>query len=222
MSDPPPGNDAFRVLGVDLAGPANPQETAMAIARSGGGRLAIETLRGDVADATLLDIVRELTSAATAPLVLGLDAPLSYQMGGGDRPGDRRLRAMVSAAGLRSGTVMAPTMTRMAYLTLRGVAISRMLAPLPKVRLVEVHPAAALVLRGAPVADVRELKRDAAARQRLAAWLAEAGVDGAEQASNDHELAACAAALAAARWHEGRAVWLEPARPPHHPFDYAA
>ena len=59
-------------------------------------------------------------------VVSGLDARLSYNIGGGDRPGDAALRAAIIAAGLRPGTVMAPTFSRMAYLTLRGITVSRL------------------------------------------------------------------------------------------------
>ncbi len=120
---------------------------------------------------------------------------------------------------------MTPTMTRMAYLTLRGVCVARLLEgvrPSPP-RIVEVHPGAALVLRDAPVDDVREMKRSPAARERLLAWLEGRGLRGASRGreATDHVVAACAAALAAWDWVSDRSAWLRRARPPLHPYDFA-
>jgi hypothetical protein len=96
---------------------------------------------------------------------------------------------------------MAPTAGGMAYLTLRGVAVARTLAlsrNADRIRTVEVHPGAALLLREAPVDDVRGFKRSKAARLRLLAWLGGRGMNGLDDslAASDHVVAACAGALA--------------------------
>ena len=100
---------------------------------------------------------------------------------------------------MRSGSVMAPTMTRMSYLTLRGISVGRLLKSIPEVppRIVEVHPGAALPLRGAPVDAVKAFKKDKDSRGQHLQWLAQQGVDAAaNESASDHYVAACAAALA--------------------------
>src|SRR5688572_13918280 len=104
------------VVGVDLAGPSNVAETARVWLLPAGGRLVLAGSRTHATHAALLRTVEDL--AAGGPVIVGLDAPLSYNPGGGDRPPDQALRERLVALGLPSGTVMSPTMTRMAYLTL--------------------------------------------------------------------------------------------------------
>lgn len=92
-----------------------------------------------------------------------------------------------------------------------------------KVRLVEVHPAAALALGGAPVEAVGFFKSEPASRQVLLHWLQGEGLQGVCREANpsDHYVAACACALASWKWSQGRSSWLWPACPPHHPFDFS-
>jgi len=159
------------VLGIDLAGPSNPTHTVAAGFRAAKGSLHHRFHRADLGDPEIQALF-EKEIPAEASLVIGLDAPLSYHPGGGDRPADRDLRHRLIAAGLPPGTVMAPTMSRMAYLTLRGVVVARTLTTLrPRCRLVEVHPAGAMALRGASVTAVRALKRSARERRTLVRWL---------------------------------------------------
>ena len=157
-------------------------------------------------------------------MIAGIDAPLSYNIGGGDRPADAALRKKIIAAGLRPGSVMVPTMTRMVYLTLRGMAVARLLrAAHEKTAVVEVHPGAAMVLRGAPVDDVAAFKFDSKCRLNLLAWLEGQGLRNvaAVQEPTDHYVAACGAALAAWKWHINETKWLHRAVLPFHPFDFA-
>jgi predicted nuclease with RNAse H fold len=212
------------IVGIDASGPTNHADTCACVLTVRDG--AATYLRHDagLGDAAVIALVASLTREGA--VTIGLDAPLSYNDGGGDRPGDRALRAAVATAGLLSGSVMTPTMTRMAYLTLRGMGLARgiQLACGPDVRIVEVHPGAALVLREAPASDVRTVKSDEAARKRLVVWLREEGLDGLPDslADSDHALMSAAAALAAWRWSEGRMKWIRPAEPPLHPFDFVA
>lgn len=207
------------ILGLDLAGPANAADTAAALFRLDGTRPAFTALQTGLDDRDLLAWLAEAVPPA-ATLAAGLDAPLSYNPGGGDRPADRALRARLTDAGLASGTVMTPTMTRMAYLTLRGLAVARLLGAVrPQTNLAEVHPGGALVLRGADPRRVQELKRSDAARQHLLVWLAGQGLADLPDRAGDHEVAALAAGLAASQWVTGRPVWRFPASPPLHPFD---
>jgi predicted nuclease with RNAse H fold len=120
---------------------------------------------------------------------------------------------------------MTPTMTRMAYLALRGVVVARGLEATAgaRLRIVEVHPHAALVLRGAPSKWVREIKRSPDARRKVQAWLHDQGLRGLEacRTPTSHTLDAAAAALAAWSWTRASPAWIWPAEPPHHPYDFA-
>lgn len=211
------------IIGIDLSGPTNTRDTVLVAFREKGEGLMWKDMVCEAGDDDIQHMAEELSNHG--PVVVGLDAPLSYNPGGGDRPGDRALREKISAAGLHPGSVMTPTMTRMAYLTLRGMSVARALGTINRhlLRVVEVHPGAALGLRGAAVKDVRSYKMDAAARERLLGWMQNQGVDCQTllKDPDDHQVSACAAALAAWKWHQGKPAWLEPAAPPHHPFDFA-
>ena len=219
------------IIGIDLSGPSNIRDTALAVFMSRGEELCLERTATGVSDAAILEITAELTGRRK--VAVGLDAPLSYNPGGGDRPGDRALRTVLHQAGLSSGSVMTPTMTRMAYLTLRGMAVARGLEltvgeitaaekPGTEIALAEVHPGGALILRGAPVQAVRGLKSDPSSRQVLLEWMETQGMTGAAslKSADDHLVAACAAALGAWGWMQGQPAWLHPAQPPLHPYDY--
>ena len=208
------------VVGIDLSGPSNTTDTVLTVFNR--GRMGIRYC-GEILAATDGGIRAEIARRAVAgDVVVGIDAPLSYHPGGGDRPGDRDLRTRTIAAGMHPGSVMVPTMNRMVYLTLRGIVIARDLAAIPGVRVVEVHPGAACALRGAPTADVRAFSRNREARARLVEWMAKQGLsDLPTDPLSSHHVAACAAALAAWQWAEGRSVWLHQARPPDAPFDFA-
>jgi predicted nuclease with RNAse H fold len=210
------------VLGVDLSGPSNVASTAVVSLNEQREHLEVDKAVMGVGDLELTDL--GLDAAAHGDVVIGVDAPLSYNPGGGDRPADAELRTLVIGRGLRPGSVMAPTAMRMVYLTLRGLAVSRALSGAgANVRIVEVHPTATLVLRGANAADVQELKRSREARERLLSWLETQGLLGASRldSSNDHLVAACAGALAAWRWARAGTAWVRRASPPVHPFDFA-
>ena len=209
-------------MGIDLAGPSNATDTAAVIARADGNdRLRVVEVASGLGDAAIAERIRR--HSCDRPLVVGLDAPLSYNDGGGDRPGDKRLRARVVEAGLRSGSIMTPTMTRMANLTLRGHAVARLIESLGPVRIAEVHPGAAMVLRGAPVAAVRGYATRRTDQRRLVAWLRSQGIFelSSRALPSSHHVAAAAALLAAWRWSTGHWMWREAASPPAHPYDFA-
>lgn len=211
----------MKIIGVDLSGPTNTAETAMAWFKVEGEKLSYEGSQVGTTDQQILD----LRSALEGNLVFGLDAPLSYMPGGGDRPADSELRRRLINAGLTPGSVMPPTMNRMAYLTLRGISVARFLSALDPntIRIVEVHPAGCLVLRGANPHVVREIKTNTEARHQLLAWLEGQGLRALAQLNpeSSHLIAACASALAAWKWSGGNPIWIKPADPPFHPYDFA-
>ncbi len=211
------------ILGIDPSSPANAADTCAAAFAQQADRLSFREAVHGAGDLQIMDLVTSLGKEGR--VVVGIDAPLSYNAGGGDRLSDKELRRLVITKGSRVG-VMTPTMTRMVYLTLRGVALTRMLEslrPQVDVALVEVHPGACMALRGAPLQDVQAFKREPAARLRLLEWLEAQRVGGVPRLEDlsDHFVAACAAALAAWQWSLGRAVWCHPAQPPEHPYDFA-
>jgi predicted nuclease with RNAse H fold len=215
------------ILGVDLAGPTNMRETAMVCARADGSSLNFLSHAMDVDDAAIAEQVDAYTKQHESDIVIGLDAPLSYNQRGGMRAADRELAALLRARGLPN-SVMAPTLTRMAYLTLRGIALTRMLMFRanhyePPLRIVEVHPGGAMALRDAPVDHLRLIKRTEESRSAILDWLGTRLFDSLPPAiaETDHLIAACGCVLAAWGWARGEPAWCAPADPPLHPFDFA-
>lgn len=209
------------ILGVDLSGPSNTADSAAAWFRATPEGLSFIESTVGVGDQALVDLALALVGEGS--LVIGLDAPLSYNPGGGDRPADADLRRRLIGLGLPPGAVMVPTMTRMAYLTLRGVAVARALALAPPhTKIVEVHPGAAMALRGARTECVSSFKREAEARQSLVEWFATQRMAALPTpARGDHEIAAYGCALAAWQWQLGKPAWIAKATGPLQPYDFA-
>jgi predicted nuclease with RNAse H fold len=205
------------IIGVDLSGPGTERDTGVVSAVATGDRLEFvgEHLGSD-------DAILGLVRSVGRPIVVGVDAPLSYQPGGGQRDRDAELRQHLIKAGLPAGSVMAPTFQRMAWLTLRGIGLAQVLRQ-EGCAVVEVHPSGCMALRKAPIADVRNFKADARCRQHLLTWLASVGFEKLEVADgcSSHVVAACAAALAAFGWRRGASAWRAGAEPPWHPYDFA-
>lgn len=214
----------MQVLGIDLAGPANIDNTCVARFRLTGSGLSFVNDPCEGSDGAILSLVERL--ARHDPVVVGLDAPLSYQPGGGDRVRDSALRHAIIEVGMHSGSVMAPTATRMVYLTLRGVTLAAHLRAVihhHPVDIVEVHPGAAMGLRRAPLDLVTTYKDSPQARLKLLDWLRSAGLanlEGIDDCSS-HFVSACAAALAAWHWRQGSGVWMRSAEKPWHPYDFS-
>jgi predicted nuclease with RNAse H fold len=210
---------AESIVGVDLSGPSNSGETAVVLFRAEGPTLRYIRC-GEGTDPAIRELVSK--EAEARPVSVGLDAPLSYQAGGGDRVRDKALRRLLVAAGLHPGSVMPPTMPRMAYLTVRGLAVARFLQ-IANVNVVEIHPGAVFALRGAPIASVRSFRANLECQFDLLHWLEEQGLVGIRPPTpcTSHFVAACAAALGAQHWRRGEQAWLAPAEPPFHPFDFA-
>jgi predicted nuclease with RNAse H fold len=212
----------MKVVGIDLSGPRNIADTFVTVFEGTQDKLHLaEAIEG----ADDQKILVTITGLGVGELVvIGMDAPLSFNPGGGDRRSDQELRRQVSLKGGGVG-VMTPTMTRMVYLTLHGMALARLLETLKPdldLRIVEVHPGACMLLRGAAAGDVEDLKRKDQARLNLLDWLEAQGLDGLPRSKNvaDHFVASCAAALAAWQWTLGNAVWEYPAETPHHPYAF--
>ncbi|MEO0414130.1 MAG: DUF429 domain-containing protein [Verrucomicrobiota bacterium] len=208
----------MHIVGIDLSGPGNVKDTVLVSFFVKGHHLELAHTIDGASDSAIVEYIDSLEDV----LAIGLDAPLSYNPGGGDRPGDRELRKAITAIGMKAGSIMVPTFTKMVYLTLRGIVLARMLGHSEKIT--EVHPGAVLGLSGAPLQDVLNFKAEPAARDRLIDWMrSTAQLHGIERThATDHYVAACAAALGAWNWQKGEPNWLMPAALPHHPFDYTA
>ncbi len=205
-------------VGLDLSGPANSVGTGVAVFRD----LEFQEYDCDGSDASILALLRRLTLSCS--VTIGMDAPLSYPAAGGFRERDHNLRAALRQAEINPNSVIPPLAPRMVYLTLRGVAVSRLFQSEfnGSISIVEVHPTACLGLRGAPLDDVLNFKRNAGARGNLLHWFGEQGMRGLEEkvGCTDHFIAACSVALAAWKWAHGKQVWQVAAEPPFHPYDF--
>jgi len=216
---------ATTIIGVDLSGPASPESTAISLFRSVGAKLKFIRFGREGTDEA---IRKEVSRAAeNGPVVVGLDAPLSYEPGGGQRKRDADLRRLLISRGLKSGSVMAPTFNRMAWLTLRGMGVARLLGQSigrGEVQIVEVHPGGALVLAGAPAEMVRSYGSESSAAYDLLRWLSllPAIADlPVTSGPSSHSVASVGAALAAWGWRRGTCNWKAEAEPPWHPYDFA-
>lgn len=213
------------VIGVDLSGPTNHRDTVMVWGRgSKSGTLRYVDKLISPSDELILSTIGSLEG--TEPIVIGLDAPLSYHDGGGFRDSDRSLQRTIIQLGMRPGSVMVPTLTRMCYLTLRGIGLSRAITHLPnapRCRIVETHPGAVYGLHGAPLDAVLSYRDSPESRRRLLSWLAGQKVEGLPESLTDtsHATAACGALFGAWHWASQTSRWSHPRSLPQHPFDFA-
>ncbi|MGD6803752.1 DUF429 domain-containing protein [Rossellomorea aquimaris] len=215
------------VMGIDLSGPSNPKDTVISIFEKVNGSLRFRQLISGATDEVILSqIKREVENDS---VFVGIDSPLSYQDGGGDREADKSLRAYIKSLGMNTSSVMSPTMNRMAYLTLRGIALTRSIDSLKTdrpIKVVEVHPGAVM---GSRIPDellphLLEYKRSEDSQKQIFHFLQSTDLNELpnEAGSSTHAIDACAAALGA--WHWGDPYlepnWCQKAVPPHHPFDF--
>lgn len=228
------------VIGIDLSGPSNPKDTALAQFRVSvdGTGLIGERFESGLKDAQLLAILAEVRADSDEPMVIGLDSPLSYQDGGGGRASDTALRNRIKAIGMHPSSIMSPFY--ISSLTMRGMHVARNLDA--GIQLVEVHPGATvglhMTVRGGDVAPYRvpdcvvRYKQDSkldramviAARQHIVMWMEQVmGMAGIplETPETTHQVDACGAALAAWKYATGQAVWSYPAVLPQHPYPYS-
>jgi predicted nuclease with RNAse H fold len=213
----------MKIVGIDLSGPRNFADTCLVSFEERRAEIHCVDVREGADDIQILEAISRL--GPEEQIVIGIDAPLSYNPVGGDRPADAELRRLVHTHGGGAG-IMPPTMIRMVYLTLRGLQLTRVLESLrPEydLRIVETHPGACMILRGADTDDVRNFKRYAVARGHLLDWLEAKGLKRISHTEPvpDHYVAACAAALGAWQWSLGKSMWCFAAEPPYHLYDFA-
>ncbi|WP_067724545.1 DUF429 domain-containing protein [Oceanobacillus damuensis] len=217
----------MRVIGIDLSGPSNHKDTVLAVFEVQKSKLRFVKSMSNMSDE---DILKEVSvQSQIDEVVIGIDAPLSYEDGGGDRQSDRALRKFIVKIGMKSGSIMPPTLNRMVYLTLRGIKLSREItaqASLHPISIVEVHPGAVIGSRLSSIEMnyVLAYKQDLEVRKVLLTWLEQKQLIGIPEtvANQSHSIDACAAALGAWHWRDAAFTpkWLFPAEPPLHPYDY--
>lgn len=217
----------MRVIGIDLSGPSNHKDTVLTVFKKEGNALQFVKWQSNISDQQILTEISE--QSRIDRVVIGIDAPLSYEDGGGDRKSDRELRKFVISLGMRSGSIMPPTLNRMVYVTLRGIKLSREIKNINArypISLVEVHPGAIIGSRLPKDAIEYALnyKQERSARRFIRHWYAEQKLmhipDEVEEES--HSIDACAAALGAWHWEDASygPQWIFRAEPPLHPYDY--
>lgn len=213
------------VVGIDLSGPAGTENTGVAVFISTSeGVLKFVDMQCNGSDESIYSTAKTLSH--DAPVVVGIDAPLSYEPGGGQRQRDKDLRKEIVRRGLRPGSVMAPTAPRMVYLTLRGIALAQVISTLHtehQVRVVEIHPGASFSFRHAPLDAILSFSTDEKAQRVLLEWLPTLKMQGIKTSTScgSHFVAACAGAASAWDWYCGRSLWSAKAEYPWHPYDFA-
>lgn len=78
-----------RVIGIDLSGPSNHKGTVLTVFEKKENNLKFIKLKSNIGDHGILKEISE--QGQLDKVVIGIDAPLSYEDGGGDRQGDREL-----------------------------------------------------------------------------------------------------------------------------------
>lgn len=217
----------MRVIGIDLSGPSNHNDTVLVVFEQKGKNLHFVKWASNFSDQEILNEISE--QSQIDEVIIGFDAPLSYEDGGGDRLGDRELRKYIVSLGMKPGSIMPPTLNRMVYLTLRGVRLSREIENINAwhpISIVEVHPGAVIGSRllKKDFENVLVYKQVLTSRTFIRNWLKEQGLIQipAEIEVESHSVDACAAALGAWHWKDPNYEpnWIYPAHPPLHPYDY--
>ena len=189
-------------IGLDLSGPSNAQDTSLCLLDNAGVRLFQHC-----SDQHIFDILQHLPTDQS--IFIAVDAPLSYQDGGGFRDVDRALRRYLNQHGFQKIGVMAPTMTRMAYLTLRGMRFKELCAQFANIELFETHPGAALVCSGIDYAAVQGVKKEPAVIAQIVLELAQRLPESVvwPLIESDHDLMAVTAMLSALNRSKSQSIW---------------
>ena len=213
------GNLIKHLFGIDLSGPSNTADTVIVHAVRDKNRLAFVQYQSDLDDTELVEWIYK--EAGENPGTIAVDAPLSYQPGGGLRESDRQLRRFVKEQNIYAG-IMPPTLTRMVYITLRGMNIARIVqSTRPEMTVLENHPGTTLQLHGMPRKLVQSMKKDPEARANMVEFL-RAEIDDlpVNLAQTDHALAACGCILAADDYIRGKCAWTYDHQTLQHPYRF--
>lgn len=184
--------------GIDLAGPTNHKDTSMAFINDN-----VVSIKSGLSDSDIYELI-----SINKVEHIGIDAPLSYSESGGYRRSDSELRKMLNRNGFSGIGVMAPTYSRMIYLTSRGIRLTRLLSFLDNTpRIYEVHPGAFYVLDNYPYQLVKSIKKSNASLIEICRNIENRGYQFERMPDSDHELMAVGVALAVEGKLKGKAHW---------------
>ncbi|MGJ7923075.1 DUF429 domain-containing protein [Neobacillus sp. LXY-4] len=216
----------MKIIGIDLSGPANHKDTALTVFQYKNEGLYFEDMITDASDEMMISAIASAVS--TDDVVIGIDAPLSYQDGGGDRPQDKSIRQFIKKCGMSGSSIMPPTLTKMVYLTLRGMGLTRRIMAMNlnnDIRIVEVHPGAAIGTRIGTdgLKHALSYKKELESSKAVLNWLETIGLKGLpnEIYESTHQIDSCAAALAAWYWADPtkQPTWQWETTSAEHPFE---
>jgi predicted nuclease with RNAse H fold len=185
------------IVGIDPSGPSNHKDTCIVWFRDEVVELIFQDYISGASDKSIVDLISDL--ADEEQVCIGLDAPLSYNDGGGMRPCDKHLQATIIPRSI-------------SHLETKHI-----------VKVVETHPGATFALGGAPIGAVRDYSRNRESRSALFDWLVENELHGIPEdlVESSHLIASCGCALAAWKWLHNESQWCWPSNPFHHLFDFA-
>ncbi|TXC89326.1 DUF429 domain-containing protein [Metabacillus litoralis] len=217
----------MKIIGIDLSGPANHKDTVLTVFKQNQSELIFEGMMKHGSDHDVISAIFE--ASLEDDVVIGIDAPLSYQDGGGDRPQDKSIRQIIKSYGLSGSSIMPPTLTKMVYLTLRGISLTRRIQSMQSehsIRIVEVHPGAAIGTRieSTKIQHALLYKKELQSRKVILEWLrTKKLVNLPDQlVDTSHEIDACAAALAAWYWIDEtkKPTWCWSETSQEHPYEF--
>ena len=217
----------MKIIGIDLSGPANHKDTVLTVFQLHNDRLEFEGMVDGASDEMILSRIE--AEALNDEVVIGIDAPLSYQDGGGDRPQDKSIRDFIKGHGMSSSSIMPPTLTKMVYLTLRGIGLTRRINnmnPSHEIKIIEVHPGAAIGTRigSTGLSHVLQYKKERQSRVKIFTWFETIGLKSLpeEIIESTHMMDATAAAIAAWYWADPakQPTWHWKTISPQHPFEF--
>ena len=210
-------------FGIDLSGPVNIIDTVISWFKYDYSKekLSLIDYKIGADDNFIFNIVKDLS--INNDLFLAIDAPLSYNMNGGDRESDKSLREFLKKKNIKTSSVMTPTMTRMSYLTLRGISITRILETFKKKpKIIEVHPVVSLLINGANKEDIKNIKKNEKAKQNIFNFLKKRQISKLPVivSKNDHFISSVIAAQIAYFYSKNQYQWRSKRKFPFHPYDF--
>ena len=210
-------------FGIDLSGPVNIIDTVISWFKYDRSKEKLNLIDYKIGadDYFIFNIIKDLS--INNDLFLAIDAPLSYNMNGGDRESDKSLREFLKKKNIKTSSVMTPTMTRMSYLTLRGISITRILETLKKKpKVIEVHPFVSLLINGANKEDIKNVKKNEKAKQNIFNFLKKRQISNLPVivSKNDHFISSVIAAQIAYFYSKNQYQWRSKRKFPFHPYDF--
>lgn len=210
-------------FGIDLSGPVNIIDTVISWFKYDRSKEKLNLIDYKIGadDYFIFNIIKDLS--INNDLFLAIDAPLSYNMNGGDRESDKSLREFLKKKNIKTSSVMTPTMTRMSYLTLRGISITRILETLKKKpKVIEVHPFVSLLINGANKEDIKNVKKNEKAKQNIFNFLKKRQISNLPVivSKNDHFISSVIAAQIAYFYSRNQYQWRSKRKFPFHPYDF--